>query len=163
MSTLGLSIYREVTSGATTVTERTLCPVLVGRQFELATVEDALIDAARSDGGFVVISGDAGMGKTRLTTEAQGLAAKLGFTSLRGGCAPTDVAIPYLPLLEAAGNRLARTDLARVRELGGSSSRGPGSPLSTDGDRSAADGTQLWRRQLAAPLRVRRDAPVRAQ
>jgi hypothetical protein len=116
LSTLGLSIYQEVTSGATTVTERTLCPVLVGRQFELATVEDALIDAARADGGFVVISGDAGMGKTRLTTEAQGLAAKLGFTSLRGGCAPTDVAIPYLPLLEAAGNRLARTNLARVRD-----------------------------------------------
>ena len=116
LSTLGLAIYQEVTSGATTVTERTLCPVLVGRHAELAIVEDALIDAARSDGRFVVIAGDAGMGKTRLTTEAQVLAAKLGFTTLRGGCAPTDVAIPYLPLLEAAGNRLARTDLARVRE-----------------------------------------------
>jgi tetratricopeptide (TPR) repeat protein len=116
LSTLGLSICQEVTSGATTVTERTLCPVLVGRQSELAIVEDALIDAARGDGRFVVIAGDAGMGKTRLTIETQALAAKLGFTSLRGGCAPTDVAIPYLPLLEAAGNQLARADLARVRE-----------------------------------------------
>jgi hypothetical protein len=50
LSTLGLSIYQEVRSGATTVTERTLCPVLVGRHSELAIVEDALIDAARSDG-----------------------------------------------------------------------------------------------------------------
>ncbi|MFI5287946.1 MAG: ATP-binding protein, partial [Candidatus Dormibacteria bacterium] len=98
------------------MTERTLCPILVGRESELATLEDALIDAARADGRFVVVSGDAGMGKTRLTSEAQGQAAKLGFTLLRGGCAPTDVAIPYLPLLEAAGNRLARADLARVRE-----------------------------------------------
>src|SRR6202035_5200544 len=39
----------------------------------------------------------------------------LGFTAIRGGCAPMDVAIPYLPLLEAAGNQLARSDLARVR------------------------------------------------
>ncbi len=98
------------------MTERTLCPILVGRESELATVEDALIDAARADGRFVVIAGDAGMGKTRLTSEIQGCAAKLGFTSLRGGCAPTDVAIPYLPLLEAAGNRLARSDLVRVRK-----------------------------------------------
>ena len=39
-------------------------PVLVGRHAELAIVEDALIDAARSDGRFVVIAGDAGIGKT---------------------------------------------------------------------------------------------------
>ena len=84
--------------------ERTLCPILVGRESELTALEDALIDAARADGRFVVIAGDAGMGKTRLTSEAQGCAAKLGFTTLRGGCAPMDVAIPYLPLLEAAGN-----------------------------------------------------------
>ena len=95
--------------------ERTLCPILVGRESQLATVEDALIDAAHADGRFVVIAGDAGMGKTRLTSEVQGRAAKLGFTTLRGGCAPMDVAIPYLPLLEAAGNRLAHSDLARVR------------------------------------------------
>jgi tetratricopeptide (TPR) repeat protein len=109
------------------VKERTLCPILVGRESELTSLEDALIDAARADGRFVVIAGDAGMGKTRLTSEAQGCAAKLGFTTLRGGCAPMDVAIPYLPLLEAAGNGLARSDLARVRtwvgpaaaELGG--------------------------------------------
>jgi AAA ATPase domain len=97
------------------VKERTLCPILVGRESELAALEDALIDAARADGRFVVIAGDAGMGKTRLTSEAQGCAARLGFTTLRGGCAPMDVAIPYLPLLEAAGNGLARADLARVR------------------------------------------------
>jgi hypothetical protein len=102
--------------GARAVTERTLCPVVVGRESELATLEDALIDAAHADGRFVVIAGDAGMGKTRLTSEAQGRAAKLGFTTLRGGCAPMDVAIPYLPLLEAAGNQLARSDLARVRK-----------------------------------------------
>jgi AAA ATPase domain len=109
------------------VKERTLCPILVGRESELTALEDALIDAARADGRLVVIAGDAGMGKTRLTSEAQGRAAKLGFTTLRGGCAPMDVAIPYLPLLEAAGNGLARSDLARVRtsvgpaaaELGG--------------------------------------------
>ena len=99
--------------------ERTLCPVVVGRELELAALEDALIDAARADGRFVVICGDAGLGKTRLTSEAQACAARLGFTTLRGGCAPTDVAIPYLPLLEAAGNGLARAELSRVRALVG--------------------------------------------
>ena len=98
------------------VTERTLCPILVGRQHELAPLDDALLDAARGDGRLVVFAGEAGIGKSRLATETRRRATRLGFTVLRGGCAATGLAIPYLPFLEAINNELARADVARVRE-----------------------------------------------
>ena len=58
---------------ATAVKERTLCPVVVGRELELAALEDALIDAARADGRFVVICGDAGLGETQLPRSRRGV------------------------------------------------------------------------------------------
>ena len=98
------------------VAERTLCPILVGRQHELGALDDALLDAARGDGRLVVLAGDAGIGKSRLATETQRRATRLGFRVLRGGCAVTDLAIPYLPFLEAVNNELARADVGRVQE-----------------------------------------------
>jgi predicted ATPase len=49
--------------------QRVLSPVLVGRQEELSQLEDALLAANRSDGQFVLLAGEAGIGKTRLATE----------------------------------------------------------------------------------------------
>jgi predicted ATPase len=58
--------------------ERTLCPILVGREQELSVLEDALLAAHRGEGQVVVLAGEAGMGKTRLATELQRRALKGG-------------------------------------------------------------------------------------
>ena len=65
----------------------------------------------------MLLSGDAGLGKTRLASELGGRAAKLGFTVLWGGCSGADLEVPYLPFLEAIGNHLSTlADLTPMRE-----------------------------------------------
>ena len=95
--------------------QRVLCPVLIGREQELGALEDALLGANRGQGQVVLLSGDAGMGKTRLSTELQRRAHQLGMKVLWGGCSEAELALPYLPFLEAIGNYLAEADLDQVR------------------------------------------------
>ena len=99
--------------------QRVVSPVLVGRQEELSQLEDALLSANRGDGRFILLAGEAGIGKTRLAAELTRRARKLGFDVLRGSCSESELALPYLPFVEAVGNRLDEADAAALRvELG---------------------------------------------
>lgn len=97
------------------VGERALCPILVGRDEELGTLEDALLAGCRGDGRVVVLAGDAGVGKTRLATELSRRAGLLHATVMTGGCSETDIGVPYLPFLEAIGNWLPDADAGDLR------------------------------------------------
>jgi class 3 adenylate cyclase/tetratricopeptide (TPR) repeat protein len=83
-----------------------LCPVLVRRDDQLAALEDALLTSQRSDGRFMVLAGEAGIGKTRLATELARSARRLGCAVMWGGCSEAELALPYLPFVEAIGNHL---------------------------------------------------------
>src|SRR3989442_12296631 len=99
--------------------ERVVCPVLIGREIELTELEDALLAAHRGEGQIVLVAGEAGVGKSRLASEVERRARKIGVTVLSGGCSEAELALPYLPFLEALGNYLTTVDLDRVRkELG---------------------------------------------
>ena len=99
--------------------ERVVCPVLIGREGELSELEDALLAANRGDGQIVLLAGEAGVGKSRLASEVERRARKIGMTVLSGGCSEAELALPYLPFLEALGNYLTTVDLDQVRkELG---------------------------------------------
>jgi len=105
-----------------------LCPVLVQRDDQLAILEDALLAARRGDGRFVVLSGEAGIGKTRLARELVGEARRLDCAVLWGGCSEAEVSLPYLPFVEAIGNYIdGRDPAALAADLG--PSRGPLSQL----------------------------------
>ena len=95
--------------------QRVLSPVLVGRQEELSQLEDALLSANRGDGRFVLLAGEAGIGKTRLATELAKRARKLNCDVLWGSCSEAELTLPYLPFLEAVGNHLGEQDPAVVR------------------------------------------------
>jgi class 3 adenylate cyclase len=95
--------------------QRVRSPVLVGRQEELSQLEDALLSANRGDGRFVLVAGEAGIGKTRLATELTRRARKLGCDVLWGSCSEVELSLPYLPFVEAIGNHLDEQDLALVR------------------------------------------------
>src|SRR5688572_3824068 len=95
--------------------EQALCPVLIGREDELARLEDGLLSATRGQGGVVLLAGEAGVGKTRLATELRRRALTIGFEWLWGGCAESDLALPYIPFLEAIGNHLMHADADTLR------------------------------------------------
>jgi class 3 adenylate cyclase len=90
-------------------------PVLVGRQEQISQLEDALLSVNRGDGRFVLLAGEAGIGKTRLAHELAQRARKLGCDVLWGSCSEAELALPYLPFVEAVGNHLGERDAAAVR------------------------------------------------
>ncbi len=92
------------------VIAQAVCSVLIGRGEQLDRLEDALLAANRGQSHFVVLAGEAGIGKTRLAKELEKRAHKLGCTVLSGGCSEAELALPYLPLLEALGNYLSIED-----------------------------------------------------
>ncbi|HEY6875223.1 MAG TPA: AAA family ATPase [Candidatus Dormibacteraeota bacterium] len=103
------------------VAVRALCPILVGREAELTELEDALLAAARGEGRMVLLSADAGMGKTRLGLELAERAIRMGMSAFTGVCSDSALALPYLPFLEALGNYVARSEVDSLRRRLGSS------------------------------------------
>jgi len=74
---------------------------LVGRAGELARLLARLEDASSRQAVVALVSGDAGVGKTRLVAELAKLAGERGFTVLSGRCAEVGDSVPYLPLADA--------------------------------------------------------------
>src|SRR5919198_495431 len=101
--------------------ERVLCPTLVGRDEQLFVLEDALFAAHRGESRFVALSGEAGMGKTRLATELAKQAQRLGWEVLWGACSEAELPLPYLPIVAGLG-------AARGRARGGAARARPAVP-----------------------------------
>jgi DNA-binding CsgD family transcriptional regulator/tetratricopeptide (TPR) repeat protein len=78
-----------------------LCPVVVGRDAELKILESRLTEAQGSRGGCVVLTGEPGIGKSRLARELVQLAAGRGVAVLAGRAVPGGASVPYRPLAEA--------------------------------------------------------------
>jgi DNA-binding winged helix-turn-helix (wHTH) protein/tetratricopeptide (TPR) repeat protein len=90
--------------------------VMVGRERELASVMNGLEDALSGRGRLFLISGEPGVGKTRLAHEVAAGAAVKRMTLLIGHCAEQDEAVPYLPfveMLEGFVDRFADRDRLR--------------------------------------------------
>ncbi|MFD6997274.1 AAA family ATPase [Streptomyces mirabilis] len=76
----------------------------IGRDDELARLTGVLDRASAGTPRAVVLSGDAGVGKTRVLTEAAAHATRTGMTVLTGHCVDLgDVGLPYLPFTEILG------------------------------------------------------------
>ena len=85
-----------------------LCDVsslIIGRQTELAVVDQAQEDAAAGNGRLVLISGEAGMGKSRLADAAVSRAARRGWTVARGNALNDPGAPPLWPWRRIVGDR----------------------------------------------------------
>ncbi len=85
-----------------------LCPLLVGRDDLLDLADRRLADAAESRGHFLLLAGEAGIGKTRLMGAIKRKALAQGFETADGAVAPQDRTVPASLMLD-----LART-MARV-------------------------------------------------
>jgi DNA-binding CsgD family transcriptional regulator len=101
---------------------RVASPTLVGRVEELQTLEAARGRAADAEPAVVLVGGEAGVGKTRLTAELIARCATDGTTVLAGGCVPVGGgALPYAPIVEALRALLTDVGVGEIRELVGPS------------------------------------------
>jgi len=80
--------------------EPMVCPILVGREPHLELL-DRLVEQTRGgQGQTVLLSGEAGVGKSRLLAEVRARAASHGFLPLKGHAFEQDVTFPYAPLID---------------------------------------------------------------
>jgi tetratricopeptide (TPR) repeat protein len=72
----------------------------VGRAREFGRIGEAVDRARRGEGALLLFSGEGGVGKTRMTLEAERIARAADVLVLRGHCSDAESPPPYQPLLE---------------------------------------------------------------
>ena len=80
---------------------KALCPIMLGRDEELGALDRALDEALAGSGALAVLTGEAGIGKSRLARELAARARGIGAAAVVGRAVPSGTATPYLPLTEA--------------------------------------------------------------
>src|SRR5205085_9273665 len=94
---------------------------IVGRDAELARLSARLDDAVAGRVGLVMLTGNAGIGKTRHLEELCDRARQQGATVLFGACFESDWSPPYAPFADALGAHVGTADPGQLRdELGAS-------------------------------------------
>jgi DNA-binding CsgD family transcriptional regulator/tetratricopeptide (TPR) repeat protein len=98
---------------------RVSSPILVGRAAELAALLGALDAAAGGRTTTVLVSGEAGIGKTRLVREFAADARASGAVVLHGGCVRLgrDEGLPFAPVVEALRGLLRERGVQGVRGI----------------------------------------------
>ncbi len=97
------------------MTGRVVSPILVGRQSELRGIERRLEATLLGTPVHLLISGEAGVGKSRLISEAIRTAGERGMRVMRGACANIgDGGVPYGPIVEALRGLIRDVDPAEL-------------------------------------------------
>ena len=86
---------------------------MLGRERDIAGLEEALGLASHRTPQIVLVGGDAGIGKTTLVADLERRAAGLGFTVATGHCLDLEAGISFAPVVEAV-----RSLLAGVEDVG---------------------------------------------
>jgi DNA-binding CsgD family transcriptional regulator len=95
-----------------------LCPVLIGREDDIELLHRLIMQSQGGEGHIALISGEAGIGKSRLVREAKRRAPQ-GTVILEGYCFQTESVLPYAPLLDLFRNFFgahSREEIARAVE-----------------------------------------------
>jgi DNA-binding CsgD family transcriptional regulator len=77
-----------------------VCPVLIGRVPQLDRLRQDIDASYNGRGSLALISGEAGIGKSRLVREVSAYARAQGCLVLHGACFPQDTASPYAMMLD---------------------------------------------------------------
>jgi DNA-binding CsgD family transcriptional regulator len=136
---------------------------MVGRDGELGRLLALLDDAEAGRSVVALVSGDAGVGKTRLISEVTRLAAGRGFTVLSGQCAELGDSVPYLPLADALRGAAQSTGVRDALSTRPALSRllpeGGEGPIA-DSDRSGLARQQMFGGVLGLLAELAAAAPV---
>ena len=91
-----------------------LCPVIVGRDDLLELVDSLIDEAAHGRGHALFLSGQAGLGKTRVIRAAGRKAVAAGFRYEGGGVAPQDSQVPLASIREMANSMRENPDFGTL-------------------------------------------------
>lgn len=86
---MALSLYKPV-----------LCPIIVGRAPALEMLKQCLEEAHAGHGQALLITGEAGIGKSRLVAQAKTWADQMGLGVFHGNCFESDRVLPYAPIVD---------------------------------------------------------------
>ncbi len=75
-------------------------PILIGRKNQFEAIVQRLEGLHTHKGAVILISGEAGIGKSRLVDETKSYAEQKGIAVFQGNCFEPDQALPYGPLLD---------------------------------------------------------------
>jgi len=109
-----------VASSTATPLQRLVRGRLVGRDSEARQLQQHWSLALQARGQLVLLSGEPGVGKTRLAQDLIAHAQKAGATILRGGCYEFEATTPYLPFVEAFRDWVNRQSAEQLRTALGS-------------------------------------------
>ena len=117
------------------VSGRTVARPFVGRVQELADLASALEEAVAGHGSLVLLSGEPGIGKTRLMSELARIASQRGVKVVTGRCWEEGGAPPYWPWMQVV--RSVGGDLERLAAPVGSQpgTRGATGGVAPEGER----------------------------
>jgi len=105
----------DVGAGAATPLSQLVRGQLVGRDSEAILLREHWSNAQQARGQLVLLSGEPGVGKTRLAQDLVAHAQKSGATLLRGGCYEYEATTPYLPFVEAFREWTRRQSAEQLR------------------------------------------------
>jgi DNA-binding CsgD family transcriptional regulator len=88
-----------------------LCPILVGRDKEIGLVDDYLARLSSEHGGVLFISGEAGIGKSRLLRAVVERAREHNFRVMTGRAPQSGAGVPFHPLGEAFQTSITESEL----------------------------------------------------
>ena len=89
-------------------------PDFIGRQQEMAELDEVLDDALSGRGRIVMLAGEPGIGKTRLAQELASLAESKGAQVLWGWCYEREGAPPYWPWVQPLRSYVSNTAASKL-------------------------------------------------
>ncbi len=85
----------------TALTDRLIVsPIIAGRAEELTALQRGLEAVRKGNGTTILVSGEAGIGKSRLLREVKATATAIGALALQGNCYAADSTLPLAPLID---------------------------------------------------------------
>lgn len=85
---------------ASSSTRSVVCPVLIGRSRHLDSINQVVAEVLAGRGQSAAICGEAGIGKSRLVSEAKTRMGERGAAVLEGSCFEPDATLPYAPIVD---------------------------------------------------------------
>ncbi|MQA11322.1 MAG: AAA family ATPase [Pseudonocardiaceae bacterium] len=137
-----------------------MAPVLIGREHPAGILRSEIDRAARSHGGLVLVTGEAGIGKTTLVTDAAEEARRRGALVLSGSCWDSGGAPGYWPWVQVLRGLRRGTTVEQWAAIEQAAGSGLPVLLGESAGTGVADGFQVYDAVTTALVSISQSRPV---